>query len=307
MKKAFIVLLTAILLTGLCACATDNDDNTLSAQEASYSWRIDELNSQKSELEQELSKATAEKDELEQELSKVSTEKVYLRADNDELKAKIDELNGKIGSYLEQLSEAEQAIDDLKDKAKMNLIAPVNGGKLYKYYDGYSELRIVGDDGTSEEIYKTPQQLIVSVAPDRNRVLISDFDAEGYAKLSLYDISSKKLQEIKADKLPISHSPVFVKWYSDRYFLFVEQLDHGTVTLGGTVYCYDTETGNYHQVVTTPDRLHQIMSFDIFGGETVFKIGIWEETMNFYETIYRTVSNDQISKAITSGKAITLS
>lgn len=92
MKKALTVFLTAILLTGLCACATDNDDNTLSAQEASYSGRLDELNSKKAELEQELSKISAEKGALSDEA--------------DKLKAKIEELDDTLSSFLEQLSAA---------------------------------------------------------------------------------------------------------------------------------------------------------------------------------------------------------
>ncbi len=148
-----------------------------------------------------------------------------------------------------------------------------------------------------------------SLSPDATRVIADNFSLEGGSTtVYMYDIRTDSLSELALPDLPIAYAPSYLEWLDERYFLFVLQLDHGTVSRGGDVYVYDTDTGEYRRIVANPEKRFQISEIHTYGNDfVVFESVMYDETMNFTVPKHNVLTCDEIMQLIRGKSEIDLS
>lgn len=307
MKRVMIFAIILSLLLSLGACGSDSEE-ALSQAEAQLEAARDEiaeLNERVKEANTALAKDSAKIDELTAELEELGKQRDRFESEKDELESKLAEL---------QKFEKETAAFRTYDIAN---------GKIYYYK--HSQLVAVYDNGESKVLHEFVGGLAsVDQSPDKTKLLISDFDLEGEFSLYLYDADTDEKKEITITGLEPNHSPSNVCWLDDKYFLFVEQFDHGTSTFGGTVYYYDTETDTFGQVIDVDVRTLQIAAVDMLDRKSLYDY--FDATMldmyldgdmflvsaavvqrgNFVSDKYFVFSRDEIMSCISGGNTILL-
>ncbi len=293
-KTLLIIILTAILSLSACSSPFNTDE-----QEAS---RIEELETKVAEYEKKLRESEETADRI------------------DDYEKRLNAAENTAAEWQYRYDEAEKA----NEKLRAFRTYDIKDGKIYYYKN--SNIVAVYDDGQIEEVHDFEGGLAsVDMSPDGRKLLISDFDLEGGFYLYIYYVNEGRKEEIQIKIPEKDHSPSHICWLDDRYFLFVEQFDHGTVTFGGTVYYYDTKTEKSAQVIDADINVLQIAAVDLLDRKSLY--GFFDATMlalfsdekdtflvscavvergNFVSDRYFLISKDEIAGAIANGTKIAL-
>ncbi len=305
MKKAIAIALFASLLLGMWGCAP-----------------AEESKREQSKTEQSVSEISV----LESSVTEDSTdeEKDALQAEIDRLKEELSQLNEEIESEKQaaitlrmQISDLEERIVSMKssvilrsipikgdsvfDNDRVLLVQDISGESLefvlYLRYDGGETVEI-GRNLVFWNGYIDP-------SPDGKQIVMNDFSLENESTVYLYDVENRVNRELSFD-LPQDRTVSAMRWLDERYFLFVSQLDHGSVVRGGNVYYYDTETDTCGLIIDPSTPLLQINEFDRYDDFMFMTAALYEETYNFTDDKHFAVTYEQIYDLIENGKVLTL-
>lgn len=331
LSKAFAATSTALLLTCLSACGgtSEADTSRIAALEQSLSV----LKSEKSELAkerdrysglyQDLEKQLAALSETESELSKCKDDLTRITDLNEKSNVRIQELEDRIESLesrkkeltslladtQKKLSDAQKELADAKtDRVISKKTSAESKITLTLYWEGAgSKLVASYPDGRETTAFSSGRMLYCyNFSPDGKKVIMSDFELEGIATIRLYDTEKRETSELTLPGLPADKSPSYIDWIDGRYLLTVVQLDIGTVSMGGDLYVYDTETSSCRVVVKNSNRF-QTVSFDQYDGVLMVNSVQYDETMNFTEPKHHILKTSEIMELWESGKTVDLS
>lgn len=152
--------------------------------------------------------------------------------------AKLDLENNQYGTEQETLTytdilymarvESYEKVMDISEQTAL-----FYGGRKSIYIQANDEIKPLGRGYSSYP----------EVSPDKSRIVFIDPDEwETLRALSIYDITKDSLAIILESNENGSNTPKVVKWLDDRYLLVIMGYAYGTVSLGGQLYIYDTET-----------------------------------------------------------------
>ena len=176
----------------------------------------------------------------------------------------------------------------------------LNNGTLYhvQHTQSFAEkLFILHDDGTRTDICEKPWISYVCVSPDKNKIIWNDYEWEYNATVDVYNIADGSFMIQSMDDLGANYTPSFMAWLDNRYFLFVSQYDMGTITRGGDIYVYDTETHEYRMLIDAYDegkRELMIESFAVGEQSVSFRVYDYDIDIDMYENWTYTLSIDEI-------------
>ncbi len=306
MKKFLCVVTVTLLIAGLYGCGK-GDDN-LSADQTAVSEESAAISDESSEVSDESSAIS--------DISENNSESDISAPDDgrvEELEEEIENLksllstaeNGKT-EMQNRIKDLEKQIDDLTSqvtKAIVNVFYMKGGSRLLLTRSGFNyRLTVEYADKTTQEILNDYYISIIKPSPDGSKLVFNNFQMECTAQVYLYDDGTHTTRELQMPLLPQSRTAAFMEWLDDRYFLFVVQLDHGSVVRGGDVYFYDTQTDDYGKIIEMKDPHQQIYSFNVYSDAfIIFNAIEYEETYNFTEDVYFSVTVDEIRNLI-SGK-----
>lgn len=181
------------------------------------------------------------------------------------------------------------------------------GNRLYLSKTGSRYVLSMLVDNHIEKIHEDWNISVIKPSPDRSKVIFNDFDFEVTAKVYLYDVEKKQKKELSMSELPNLRTAAFMEWLDDRYFLFVVQLNQGTVVRGGELYVYDTETDKYRKIIQGENEYMQISSFDVYGDSFILTTcEVYDEEWFASKKQYYIVRMDEIKNAIDKEQVITL-
>lgn len=219
----------------------------------------------------------------------------------------------------ETVSESSDTSDGESDESSNDpLTAPENA--LYSFYAGEnlvylaenadSELTLTlwikYKNGEAVDIHTDSRMYIIKAkaSPDGKKILFSNYEWECGATVFLYDAESRVKTELEIAGIPEGHVPYYLDWVDNKYFMFTEIYDSGTVAIGGEVYVYDIESGSdtARKVIAAENDRLQIMSFERDGDSFVIKAGYYDEAYNEYETLLYTVPVSEIEASIEGGE-----
>ena len=209
-----------------------------------------------------------------------------------------------------QIKELEEQINTLKNQSTESVLKVINlndKNRLYLVQSGYEYVLKAQIGDQVAKIHNDYYISKIEASPDCSKVIFNDFQMEARANVYLYDVKTQQKKELSMSELPKNTTASFMKWLDNRYFLFVGQLDHGSVVRGGDLYVYDTETDKYKKIIGTEDEYTQISSFDVYGDSFILvTCEVYEETWNDTIKQYYTVPIDEISNLISNNKTTTL-
>lgn len=309
MKKIFAITIILSLLLSLGACA-GGDDEALSkavAELTSAEAEISELNSRLEDANDALTDNSDKIDELNAAIEKLTKEKEELVKEN----RRLDGVAGSAKELEQKISEMTNKIADLEAK-----LALYNGIKVdisddeYIYmtniFDGVIE-RVNKKDNTRKAIFKDDTVRYLCASPDKTRVIWNNFDFEVIAVVHMYDVAKDTVSVVEMKNFPAQRTVSAMEWLDNRYFLFVMQLDAGTIVRGGDVYVYDTENGSYQQLIANSNWRMQTEGFTVYPEIGVlFSSQLYEETYNFTEVKKHYFTMEEIYDLIKSGKTVDL-
>ncbi|MEG1743604.1 MAG: DUF4652 domain-containing protein, partial [Clostridia bacterium] len=265
MKKFLCLTLVIFLFTGFFGCAKGDDtpvnasvDDSITNSIALTNEKVDKLEKDVERLETEISTAEKEIDRLEPLLSTAEKENKSLQ----------------------------KLMQDTEEQAKATnvLVLPNNNRLLYTVNKSDYSVAIKYVDGTTVEILKDYMIPVAQPSPDGNKVVLDNYDREKSTNVYLFDVKSRQRKEILLPNLPAGTTASFIDWIDNRYFMFVVMLDHGSVAMGGDVYLYDTENGNYRKIVEPGAKRLQITSFEVIDNDLlIFRAALYDESMTTIE------------------------
>ena len=300
MKKLITFTLAILVAVGLLSgCAQDNTEDVS---------RISELEAQVREYREKLSDAektiiekeeafASEREELDNALLDAESETSDWKDKNKQLQSSLYAANQENRQLLNQIYGISLATHS--DQT----IFLRNGNCLSVTYDADEKpdspytLTLCRADGSESEIYSGGSLTSIAVSPDESKFALTNFTMEGSSDAFWYDSDTEALTEIsKSDLEPNCGASAFA-WLDDRYFMFVSQLDHGTLSVGGDVYVYDTEACSGTPLINCGARV-QITAFmrpsypeyrpdwrAIGLDNIIFQAVIWDETWNEIEHV----------------------
>ncbi len=187
-----------------------------------------------------------------------------------------------------------------------------SGGTLYhaEIEDSYNDrLYLIKDDGTRVDIREQLVFSYLAFSDDQSKLIWNDYEWEWNATVCVYDMASGALTVQPMDDLGISRTPSYMAWLDNRYFLFVSQYDMGTITTGGDLYVYDTETHLYRllfDVERVGSRELMIHSFATDGQNVTLRADIYDYDADLYVDWTYTVTADSVYELIKYGNSVTL-
>lgn len=343
LSKALAATSTALLLVCLSACGGANEADT--SRIAALEQSLSALESEKNEIAKERDRYNGLHQDLERQLSALSETESELSKCREDL-ARVTDLNEKSTTRIKELEDRIESLESRKkdltsqladtqkklSDAITELASPERKpaervSREYVDPDGtYTKLTSVTKyrqnelpcksyllldtpDVKSKKILECNEIYSYSLSPDATRVIADNFSLEGGSTtVYMYDIRTDSLSELALPDLPIAYAPSYLEWLDERYFLFVLQLDHGTVSRGGDVYVYDTETGEYRRIVANPEKRFQISEIHTYGNDfVVFESVMYDETMNFTVPKHNVLTCDEIMQLIRGKSEIDLS
>lgn len=166
-------------------------------------------------------------------------------------------------------------------------------------------LRVVYEDG---EVEIGSGLSSVEVSPDGTRLLYNqDFAWESVGTLWLYDFEAREKRQFSLDGLPTGSTPAYADWLDDRYVLYIEQYASGTITVGGELCVYDTETAKSARLTDTVKERFQICSFTVYGQDCiVFRAEQYDEGYGETESSYPVLTVAKLYDVIRSGGTVDL-
>ncbi len=187
-----------------------------------------------------------------------------------------------------------------------------NGGTLYhaELINSYNDrLYLIKDDGTRVDIREQLLFSYLAFSDDQSKLIWNDYEWERNATVCVYDMASGALTVQPMDDLGMSYTPSYMAWLDNRYFLFVSQYDMGTITTGGDLYVYDTETHLYRLLFDAErvgPRELMIHSFVTDGQNVTLRADVYDYDTDLYVDWTRTVTADSIYEMIKYGHSVTL-
>ncbi len=302
MKRSLAaILLAALLALASCGGASPSQSNVSSPAS-----------------ENELSRNTSEQPADESDVSEPSDgEAEALRNEIASLESRLETLqnllddatNGREAAE-ERIKSLQTELDSLNDKlsALQNASAPISRTHVKKgiYLERYSNgLKVVYPGGETVNIPESSWISYLDISPDGNRIVFNNYESDCGSVVRLYDVDAKETETLSIT-LPEYRAAACMKWLDNRYFLLVSMYYPGTVTRGGDVYAYDTQTGEtkpialnglYFQTAVISRDNNALVSFtseQLTGG------------MFFSEYVYHALPIRDIYDIIASGKTIDL-
>ncbi len=307
MKKYLLLSSIAALIFSFSACAQATDDNS-SADTSSSIVSVDEESSE-AENEDKLKIK-----ELEDELSTIKSELSEAVDENNKLIFVNQDLTKKLYDLSEQLKELQKSLDTLKENgkyisSKFHQETFITVTLSEDIETRQEKLTIKYPDDTSVDILKDFYNIaFYQISPGGTKVIADDFEYEHTASIYLYDVAKRETVKLSNLDLPEYTTPAYLQWLDDRYFMFVVQLDHGSVVRGGDVYVYDTETEKCQPIIKNSYWPFQTYGFEVYGDNfVVINSLLYEETMNFTEPKHHILTVEEIYDLIKSNKTIDLS
>lgn len=296
MKKIALLILFVLVFT-LFGCTNNNPEESMESLTNNTS---------------EVSEST--------EGTKSSGNSDVINAKIKELESEIDKLNSQLTAEKEEKEDLSDKIKSLEDEISALKRSPVKERKI-KVKDGVyltwgedrssqpwcDTLSIEYEDKTVVEVIKLNYIWTVKASPEGTKVILNDAQMEYTAQVFMYDVEKRETRKLLMPNLPRDRTAVDMEWLDDRYFLFVVQLDHGSVVRGGDTYVYDTQTDEYKVITKSEDWKFQTHGFDVYGEDfVVVNSYLYEDTMNFTEDKYHILTFDEIYDLINSNKVFDL-
>ncbi len=314
MKKIFAITIILSLLLSLGACA-GGDDEALSkavAELTSAEAEISELNSRLEAANDALTGNGDKIDELNAAIEELKKEKEELVKENRRLdgaaglaESSVKELEQKISEMTTQISGLEAKLAQHGEGVRVD-ISDDEYIYMTSIFGGDIE-RVNKKDNTRKTVYKDGTVRYLCASPDKTRLIWNDFDFEVIAVVRMYDVAKDAVSVVEMKNFPKQRTVAAMQWLDNRYFLFVMQLDSGTIVRGGDVYVYDTENGSYQQLVANSSWLMQTEGFTVYPDNGVlFSSQLYEETYNFTEVKKHYFTMEEIYDLIKSGKTVDL-
>lgn len=314
MKRIFTITIILSLLLSLGACA-GSDDEALSravAELSSAEAEISELNSRLEAANDALAGNGDKIDELNAAIEELKKEKEELVKENRRLdgaaglaESSVKELEQKISEMTTQISGLEAKLAQHGEGVRVD-ISDDEYIYMKSIYGGDIE-RVDKKDNTRKTIFKGGTVNYLCASPDKTRVIWNDFEFEVIAVVRMYDVAKDTVSVVEMKNFPKQRTVAAMQWLDNRYFLFVMQLDSGTIVRGGDVYVYDTENGSYQQLVANSDPRMQTEGFTVYPDNGVlFSSQLYEETYNFTEVKKHYFTMEEIYDLIKSGKTVDL-
>lgn len=315
MKKFIGIALAALTAIGLFGCAQDNAEDVSRVSELEA--RVAGLEASAAALEEEKKALAAtyenEKSQLESALTDAESKHEELTGRNDKLKDELDELEQKFvalkitGKSIVQMIPMGYALGDWY--YHVLYVTEYNADPSYNY--ALSLIR-EGENGFERLIIHRDYQFIsgMAISPNCRTLVFTDFEMEsGFTTIYLYDIETEEKRDFSLeDELPRDHDAFSFYWLDDRYLLLAERLDHGSISRGGNIYVYDTETEQCRPLIETSQYELQLQTINALNDELLLLKGVlYEETLNFTEDVFFTVHTDKLYELIESGASMTIS
>ncbi len=311
MKKYLLAVMALLIAMNVASCGDAEDESKEASLPEAVSTVSTENDKEKiAGLEAELAEKAAKIAELE---SKISSNDAMLSD-------KLDEIEG----LYSQINALTDRIQELENKLK-NATSFGSGTVAYssgKYYTNHQlvlthyrrgseeqlELKALLT-GESCEILTTEGRGVsyYELSPKATKVVYDDFEYEASTTVYLYDVESKATKTLDLSALPENRTAAGLQWLDDRYFMFVVQLDHGTIVRGGDVYVYDTQTDKYQPLIVNSSSPFQTFAIDSYEKLFVIKSFLYDDTMNFTTEKYHTMTADEIYALIEGNKTVDLS
>ena len=294
--KNFAFLISFVLILTLFACNKENNEESFDNSGINSTGKAE--NSQSIDASESSETNSVNVEELESEI--------------DRLNLLLSDTNSENEDLLKQISDLEEKAKDINNPDLSQKRIYVKNGVYLMFKDYYlasrDSLSIIYNDKTEVEIIELHYIWTVKVSPNGTKVILNDHQMESNAHVYMYDVENRETKELLMPELPSNTTASYMEWLDDRYFMFVVQLDHGSVVRGGDVYVYDTETGIYKAITKSSDWKFQTCSFNVYSTDfVIFNSVLYEETMNFTENKYNILTFDEIYDLIENNKSLDLS
>ena len=298
MKRIVSIILAALTTVSLFGCSQDAEEQIL---------RIEALEAQLAECGEALSDAeraiTEQENAFAAEREELNDALLDAEAKLNDWKSKHEQLQSTLSAANQENSQLRRQLynPSLSTRSNQTFFLK-NGSRLSIAYDADAKpndphytLTLCRADGSEAEIYAGGSLTSIAVSPDESKFCLTNFSIEGSSDAFWYDAETETLTEIGKDGLVPNCGASAFAWLDDRYFLFLSQFDHGTLSLGGDVYVYDTEACAYAPLIDCAPRV-QITAFlrptysdyrpdwDVGSLDYIlFQAVIWDETWNEIE------------------------
>lgn len=121
------------------------------------------------------------------------------------------------------------------------------------------------------------------ISPDKKKIAyINAVDFELIGNICIYDINSKRNSQVTNYYYGQNDTAKVTRWLDNRYILAIIGFGFGTVSQGGSLYVYDTQTDRLSLLIT-PEKKTEIKDFAILEDKIIFNIVRWtDEIINDY-------------------------
>ena len=301
--------LTAILLCALLAFGACTDTPELS--DVPFEPAASESSEQPFELELAIEREANAS--LREEVRRKERVLQNAQVENTSLSNRISVLERELSAALEESERLAAQLTALQSSTKKRM-RPLGNGAVLVYADNgqlyggllADEMKVVYEDGAEVEIGSGLSS--VEVSPDGTRLLYNQgFDWESVGTLWLYDFEAREKRQLSLDGLPTGSTPAYADWLDDRYVLYIEQYASGTITVGGELCVYDTETAKCFRLTETAKERFQICSFDVYGRDcVVFDCVQLDEGYMEIGVSYPVMKVSALHESIEAGKTVDL-
>ena len=301
--------LTAILLCALLAFGACTDTPELS--DVPSEPTASESSEQPFELELAIEREANAS--LREEVRRKERVLQNAQVENTSLSNRISVLERELSAALEESERLAAQLTALQSSTKKRM-RPLGNGAVLVYADNgqlyggllADEMKVVYEDGAEVEIGSGLSS--VEVSPDGTRLLYNqDFAWESVGTLWLYDFEAREKRQFSLDGLPTGSTPAYADWLDDRYVLYIEQYASGTITVGGELCVYDTETAKSARLTDTVKERFQICSFTVYGQDCiVFRAEQYDEGYGETESSYPVLTVAKLYDVIRSGGTVDL-
>lgn len=283
--KKIALLMSFVLIFSFFGCKSVNSEESLESPYINTSENIESSGSS------DINKTKIK--ELERELTRLNT---LLSTTNTEKE-----------SLAEIIIDLEKQIEKLKYQIKSKEFYLKEGICLTLYREpALHRLSIKYKDNSVVDIIELYLISEIELSPDGSKVILNDFDQEATARVYLYDVDKRKTQELLI-KLPDFMTVSRMKWFDNRYFMFIAQSNAGIFAKGGDVYIYDTQTDNYKMIISRTNSDYQISNMDVYTDSfCVFTSILYEKTFSSYQSFHHIITFDEMYNLIKSSKVLKL-
>ncbi len=159
----------------------------------------------------------------------------------------------------------------------------------YDSENGMEFLKIDTDDRQRTLSEDQPSEPLISPQEDK-LAYIAPAEWERIGSIYLYDYENDEIKElVRGEDLPEQYTPKKIWWLDEKHLLFIGGFGYGTVSVGGTLYALNIETGDITEVYSEGER-SEVKEISVGDREVEIKLAVFDEDFVDYE-----VETDQIS------------